>query len=91
MADRIDRVTALPPREARAWLEALPGVGPWTAGYVAMRALGDPDVFLAEDTSLDPGTRHSGPSEPFAPTKLAARLHPKAHGGEWGDHGVSSA
>ncbi|MBY8885791.1 helix-turn-helix domain-containing protein [Streptomyces sp. PTM05] len=27
-------------------LRALPGVGLWTTGYVRMRALGDPDVFL---------------------------------------------
>lgn len=30
-------------------LEALPGIGPWTAVYVAMRALGWPDAFLAGD------------------------------------------
>src|SRR4051794_7085881 len=29
-----------------AQLMELPGVGAWTAGYVAMRAIGDPDVFL---------------------------------------------
>jgi AraC family transcriptional regulator of adaptative response / DNA-3-methyladenine glycosylase II len=34
--------------QARRRLLALPGIGPWTAGYVAMRALGDPDVFLVE-------------------------------------------
>ena len=32
----------------RALLE-LPGIGPWTADYVAMRALGHPDVFLPTD------------------------------------------
>ena len=26
-----------------------PGLGPWTATYIAMRGLGDPDVFLAGD------------------------------------------
>ena len=34
---------------ARAALEALPGIGPWTGGYVALRALGDPDVLLDTD------------------------------------------
>ncbi|MEW1659904.1 AlkA N-terminal domain-containing protein [Streptomyces sp. NPDC093707] len=29
-------------------LRGLPGIGPWTAGYVRMRALGDPDVLLGE-------------------------------------------
>lgn len=33
----------------RAALVALPGIGPWTADYVALRALGDPDVFLPTD------------------------------------------
>jgi AraC family transcriptional regulator of adaptative response / DNA-3-methyladenine glycosylase II len=35
--------------EVRAALLALPGIGPWTADYVALRALGDPDVFLPTD------------------------------------------
>ncbi|WP_433387594.1 DNA-3-methyladenine glycosylase 2 family protein [Micromonospora sp. KLBMP9576] len=36
-------------------LLALPGVGPWTAGYVAMRALGDPDVLLPTDLAVRRG------------------------------------
>ena len=36
-------------------LVAIKGIGPWTAGYVVMRGLGDPDVFL--DTDL--GVRHA--------------------------------
>jgi AraC family transcriptional regulator of adaptative response / DNA-3-methyladenine glycosylase II len=43
------------PDEAREQLVAIPGIGAWTAGYVAMRALGDPDVFLPEDV----GVRHA--------------------------------
>ena len=35
-----------------ARLRDIPGIGPWTAGYVAMRALGDPDVLLAGDVAL---------------------------------------
>lgn len=30
----------------------LPGVGPWTASYIAMRALGDPDAFPGADLGL---------------------------------------
>ena len=41
--------------DVRLKLLALPGIGPWTADYVAMRALGDPDVLLATDL----GTRHA--------------------------------
>ncbi|HEX3260627.1 MAG TPA: AlkA N-terminal domain-containing protein, partial [Pseudonocardia sp.] len=33
----------------RAALLKLPGVGPWTGDYVAMRALADPDVLMSSD------------------------------------------
>ncbi|MGZ6764554.1 MAG: DNA-3-methyladenine glycosylase family protein, partial [Nocardioides sp.] len=36
----------------RAALLALPGIGPWTADYIALRALGHPDVFLPSDLGL---------------------------------------
>ncbi|MBT8160231.1 MULTISPECIES: AlkA N-terminal domain-containing protein [Arthrobacter] len=35
----------------------LPGVGPWTVGYVAMRVLGDPDIFLANDAAVRNGLK----------------------------------
>ncbi|MBT2587579.1 AlkA N-terminal domain-containing protein [Arthrobacter sp. ISL-95] len=35
----------------------LPGVGPWTVGYVAMRVLGAPDVFLANDAAVRNGLK----------------------------------
>jgi AraC family transcriptional regulator of adaptative response / DNA-3-methyladenine glycosylase II len=41
--------------ETVAALLALPGIGPWTASYVAMRALGDPDAHLPSDL----GVRHA--------------------------------
>jgi len=37
---------------ARRRLLALPGIGPWTADYLALRALGDPDAFPADDLVL---------------------------------------
>jgi AraC family transcriptional regulator of adaptative response / DNA-3-methyladenine glycosylase II len=37
---------------ARAALLELPGIGPWTVEYVAMRALRDPDAFPASDLVL---------------------------------------
>ena len=45
------------------WI-ALPGIGPWTAHYIALRALGHPDAFPADDLVLqralpDDGTRMS--------------------------------
>ena len=44
---RIDVET--PAAELRAALVALPGIGPWTADYLAMRVLGNPDVLLTSD------------------------------------------
>jgi AraC family transcriptional regulator of adaptative response / DNA-3-methyladenine glycosylase II len=41
-----------PPEAVRRVLLGLPGVGPWTAEYVALRALGEPDAFPASDLGL---------------------------------------
>jgi AraC family transcriptional regulator of adaptative response / DNA-3-methyladenine glycosylase II len=38
--------------KAQRQLLALPGVGPWTVSYIAMRALRDPDAFLAGDLGI---------------------------------------
>ena len=35
--------------ECQHELMEIPGIGPWTAQYVAMRALNDPDAFLHGD------------------------------------------
>jgi len=33
-------------------LTEVPGIGPWTAGYIAMRVLGWPDAFPHQDLGL---------------------------------------
>ncbi len=38
--------------EAIAQLRALPGIGEWTAQYIAMRELREPDAFPAADIGL---------------------------------------
>ena len=38
--------------EAGARLLALPGIGPWTVGYIRMRALSDPDAFPPGDAGV---------------------------------------
>lgn len=43
-----------------AELVARQGIGPWTAGYVAMRVLGDPDVLLTGDLVLRQGAAAIG-------------------------------
>jgi AraC family transcriptional regulator of adaptative response / DNA-3-methyladenine glycosylase II len=40
-------------KEAVAHLRNLPGIGEWTAQYIAMRALGESDAFLAADVGLE--------------------------------------
>ena len=39
----------------------LPGIGPWTANYIAMRALGDSDAFPASDLGLLKASRAASP------------------------------
>jgi AraC family transcriptional regulator of adaptative response / DNA-3-methyladenine glycosylase II len=45
------------PASLGAKLLPLPGVGPWTVGYLAMRVLGAPDVFLANDAAVRNGIK----------------------------------
>jgi AraC family transcriptional regulator, regulatory protein of adaptative response / DNA-3-methyladenine glycosylase II len=49
---------------------SIPGVGPWTAEYVAMRALGEPDAFPASDLGV---RRALGKSKHPVSTKEAER------------------
>jgi len=68
-----------------AALLTLPGIGPWTAGYVAMRALRDPDAWPAGDLGVrraleslgveDPGRALERGGEPWRPYRAYATLH----------------
>jgi AraC family transcriptional regulator of adaptative response / DNA-3-methyladenine glycosylase II len=46
--------------EVERRLLGLRGIGPWTASYVAMRALGDPDAFLSTDLGVRQAVRKLG-------------------------------
>jgi AraC family transcriptional regulator of adaptative response / DNA-3-methyladenine glycosylase II len=48
----------------RERLLMLPGIGPWTAEYVAMRALGDPDAFPATDLGVLEAIERLGDADP---------------------------
>jgi len=50
LEERVDFGAA--PADVTASLAALPGIGPWTAQYVALRALGEPDAFPHGDWVL---------------------------------------
>jgi AraC family transcriptional regulator of adaptative response / DNA-3-methyladenine glycosylase II len=60
-----------PSDEVGRALRALPGVGPWTAGYVALRGLGEPDAFPFGDLKLR--RRLSSGDTPLKPPALEAR------------------
>jgi AraC family transcriptional regulator of adaptative response / DNA-3-methyladenine glycosylase II len=63
--------------EAVARLLELPGIGPWTASYIAMRALGDPDVFLPSDLGVRNGLRAMGlRGDPRAADETARNWRP---------------
>ena len=49
---RVDLTGSDPPETTIAALVALPGIGPWTANYFAMRALHWSDAFLAADLGI---------------------------------------
>ncbi len=56
-----------------AHLRSLPGIGPWTAGYIRMRALGDPDVLLDGDHGVQRALRRAGHTGPMGDTARAWR------------------
>jgi AraC family transcriptional regulator of adaptative response / DNA-3-methyladenine glycosylase II len=65
------------PATLRASLLELPGIGPWTAEYVALRAAGDTDAFPASDLGILRAAEAIGlPAEPRALTSHAERWRP---------------
>ncbi len=68
--------------QTRARLLALPGVGDWTATYVAMRVLGDPDAFLPTDLGVRRALERLGQAgDPAAATRRAEAWRPwRAYG-----------
>jgi AraC family transcriptional regulator of adaptative response / DNA-3-methyladenine glycosylase II len=71
--------------ETRRALLSLKGIGPWTADYVAMRALGDPDAFPVADLGLRQALERLGSpmdarsltlrAEAWRPWRAYAALH----------------
>ncbi|MFJ4409926.1 AlkA N-terminal domain-containing protein [Streptomyces sp. NPDC088910] len=79
----------------RAQLSALPGFGPWTVETIAMRALGDPDAFLATDLGVRYAARDLGlPTTPAALVRHSAAWSPwRAYATQYlwatGDHPIN--
>jgi AraC family transcriptional regulator of adaptative response / DNA-3-methyladenine glycosylase II len=63
--------------KAQQQLLALPGIGPWTVSYIAMRALRDPDAFLPSDLGIRRALEYLGQdASPAGALKLAERWRP---------------
>jgi AraC family transcriptional regulator, regulatory protein of adaptative response / DNA-3-methyladenine glycosylase II len=64
-----------------AQLQELPGIGPWTAHYIAMRVLNDPDIFLPHDLGIQKALgennlkRMLAIAAPWQPWRSYATLH----------------
>src|SRR4051812_10131517 len=66
-----------PPADPERALLTEPGVGPWTASYIPMRALGAPDAFPASDLGLRRGAAALGmPDSAPALARHAERWRP---------------
>jgi len=81
---------------AREQLAALPGIGPWTVESIAMRALGDPDAFVASDLGIRYAARALGlPEAPKPLTEHARAWRPwRAYAVQYlwatGDHAINT-
>jgi AraC family transcriptional regulator of adaptative response / DNA-3-methyladenine glycosylase II len=76
-AGDVDLRPGADPDAAEAELLALPGIGPWTASYVRLRALGDRDAFPAADLGLRRALERLGvDGSPRAAAALAQRWRP---------------
>jgi AraC family transcriptional regulator of adaptative response / DNA-3-methyladenine glycosylase II len=74
---RLTLDVGLPVHELIARLVALPGVGAWTAGYVAIRVLGTPDVLLSSDLVMLANAKRLGlPATPGAFARHGERWAP---------------
>ncbi len=91
----VDLAPGADPARARAALAALPGIGPWTVETVAMRALGDPDAFVATDLGIRAAARALGlPATPGALVRRSRawspwRAYAVQHLWATGDHAIN--
>lgn len=58
--------------DAVARLCAIPGIGPWTAHYIAMRAMGEPDAFPESDLGIRRALGSGGEAAPLPEVRSRA-------------------
>ncbi len=80
-AGRLSLDPTAPVEATLASLQAIAGIGPWTAQYIAMRALGWPDAFPHPDVAIlkamgeRSGTKALARAEAWRPWRSYAVLH----------------
>ena len=82
---RVDLSPGVDRTAARESLLTVAGIGPWTAEYIALRALRDPDAFLASDLGVRHGASRLGiadeagelerQSQRWRPWRAYAQIH----------------
>ena len=72
---------AFDPEETMGKLKELPGIGDWTAHYIAMRAMNWPDAFPHSDLGIRKALNENNSSrvltlaEPWRPWRSYAAMH----------------
>ena len=75
-APSLEQLASLSPAEAARRLQALPGIGPWTAAEVAQRAFGDTDALSVGDYHLSHFVGWALAGRPLDDEGMVALLEP---------------
>lgn len=81
LANGLDLRPGMDPAQVRSRLLRLPGIGPWTSEFIAMRALADPDacpasdLVLARSLGVKPGLEVARLAERWRPWRAYATMH----------------
>lgn len=76
VARQLQGAAELPPEEARARLQVIPGVGVWTSAEVAQRAFGDADALSVGDYHLAGYVGHALFGTPFTDDEMVEAMRP---------------
>ena len=75
MARRKLRIHAgMDTEQLRSLLMEQPRIGPWSASYIAMRMLGDPDIWTFGDAALLSGAKSLGMVDQVASSRMGQRI-----------------
>lgn len=72
-AGRLTVHAGVTPQDLREQLLAIPGIGPWTAAYLALRVMADPDDWMTGDVALVAGAKALQILEPDLPPSRSHR------------------